>query len=216
MIRLKNNNLSKIKAVIFDVDGVLVDSKHANFIYVRDTLKHFGHREIKEEEYIKLFHGTGEYVVRKLIPDITEEELEKLREYQSEVAQNYHKYARLNPGIKDILKFLKNKGILLGVVTNRTNSVFKILEFFEIRDYFEVVVGSHDVTNAKPHPEPVLKATKSLKIKPEHVMYIGDSDTDVESANAAGAVSVFYSEDENPDANFNIKNIDELKKIINL
>ena len=63
----------KIRAVIFDVDGVLVNSERANFLYVRDTLKHFGHREIKEEEYRRLFHGTGEYVVRTLIPNITED-----------------------------------------------------------------------------------------------------------------------------------------------
>ena len=102
----------------------------------------------------------------------------------------------------------------MGVVTNRTTSAVKILEFFGIKDYFGVIIGSHDVTNTKPHPEPVLKAIELLEVRPEETMYIGDSGSDVESANAAGAISVFYSDEKNPDAKFNISDMEEIKELV--
>ncbi len=202
------------KAVIFDVDGVLVDSRRSNFLYMRDTVKHFGHREITEEEYHGLFHKSGRDVIRTLMPGITEDKLDEIRRYQDGMFEGYFRFARLNNGVLETLDFLRDRGIRLGVVTNRTKSARKILEFFGIEKYFKVVLGADDVTSTKPHPEPVLKAAKLLRVRPEDVMYVGDSDPDVQSANAAGAISVFYSDKKNPMAKFNISDMEELQLIV--
>ena len=67
-----------IKVVLFDIDGVLVDSKGSNYRYIRDTMKRLGYT-VTEEDYKRLFHKTGREVVKALVPEIDKAELEEIR-----------------------------------------------------------------------------------------------------------------------------------------
>ncbi len=201
-----------IKVVLFDVDGVLVDSKGANYQYVRDTMKKFGY-DVSRKDYEMLFHHTGRAVVKALVPGIDEAELEEIRKHQNKVSSDYFRFARLNPGVRETLEWLEQKGIRMGVVTNRSSSAGKILEFFNIGSYFDVVVTAGDVEKQKPDPEPLMKAVGVLGVVPAEAAYIGDSESDVDSANAAGLVSVFYSDKGNKNAKFSISDMDGLRAL---
>lgn len=187
-----------IKAILFDVDGVLVDSLKANELYKKRLFRQAGHHDV-DEIIESSFHKPFKQVVKEVLEskNITDEkEADKifelmldpqLREFQA----RHYKFP------KDLNKILEklHKRFVLGVVTSRIKAgADEILGLGAIEKYFDVVISVDDVINYKPHPEPLEKALKKLSLKPEEAIYIGDSDTDIMAAHAAGMPSIHLSE----------------------
>jgi HAD superfamily hydrolase (TIGR01509 family) len=102
--------------------------------------------------------------------------------------------ARLKPepGLLPTLQSLKERGLLLAISTSRTTNMDHILERFALKPFFDLVVTSRDVAHPKPHPESVEKILRAFDLEKEEVLLVGDSETDRETALAAGIRFVAY------------------------
>jgi phosphoglycolate phosphatase len=97
----------------------------------------------------------------------------------------------LFPEVLATLAALKEKGLLLGVVTNKpTPFVMPLLESFGMADDFQVIIGGDDVKQKKPHPEALFNTMNAMKLSADQLLFVGDSRNDIQAAQAAGCLSV--------------------------
>lgn len=89
--------------------------------------------------------------------------------------------------MNETMEGLLSRGIKLGIVTTKIRpTTLKALEMFDLLKYMETIVTVNDVSQAKPHPEPVLTAVANLGVDPARTLMVGDSAVDIQSAKAAG------------------------------
>ncbi|MDD5730691.1 MAG: HAD family phosphatase [Candidatus Omnitrophica bacterium] len=179
---------SRPKAVIFDMDGVIVDSMPYHFIAWYEALRPFGVRvscfdvysregERWEKTLTELLKKAGITPGRKL--------LRKIFLRRQRIFKSYYKRFLFN-GAKETLIFLKRKGFLLGLVTGTpAKEVISILPK-EIRLLFDSIIAGDSVKNGKPHPEPYFKAAASLNVKPSQCAVIENAPYGIKSASKAG------------------------------
>ena len=190
---MNTSNINEHKPIIlFDLDGTLIDSTDAiveTFFYSFDKLN-FKHNFAQED-------------ITSLIGyplDIMYTNLGVKKDRVDEFVQTYKKrYREISIAQTLLLDFAKEAVELaysfarLGVVTTKTGAYSKpLLENFGIWDYFETLVGREDVTNPKPHQEPILKALSNMNIddiSSKNIYMIGDTKLDLESAKNAGVDS---------------------------
>jgi pyrophosphatase PpaX len=194
----------KPNGILFDLDGVLVDSFNAWLAALNDALKIYNHNMITKEEFIEKYWGHDLF-----------DNLEKMNlTYEVGIACNkmYKKHVdkvRIYPDTKDILNKLKMYKKV--VITNTPkDSAFQVLKQFNILRFFEFVLTSNDVKMSKPDPEIVIKSCKLLNSKPTEVILIGDTRSDVIAGKAAGCKVIGV----NVDADYTINNISELENFL--
>lgn len=194
---------SNIKAVLFDVDGVLVDSFEAGLHFVGDILEHMGRARPTRHELRKAFHLPLPLALQALSKAELTEELERLHEIIPKIRYRYD-LLREFPHTQAMMNGLKTR-YALGLVTNRTREGLKrYFNFSKNERLFDVLVTSEDVTHPKPNPAPLLLAAKRLTLSPADCVYVGDSQSDVEAGKAAGMKVVFYGRKKNPAADATI------------
>jgi HAD superfamily hydrolase (TIGR01662 family) len=203
-----------IKAVIFDIDGVLVDSFYANLKYLQDLFKKAGRKQITKRQYeTEGFYRSLKDVVRMFGQCKNEKEVEEICLLSNKVKYDSGlcKYpAALNKTISKLSKSYK-----LAVVTSRIKRTAELaLLDSKINKYFSTLVYYGQYKNPKPDPEPLLLALKRLKIKPKEAVYIGDAFTDIQAAKAAGMKMILFSKDKISGADARTTRFAELPKLI--
>jgi pyrophosphatase PpaX len=191
-------------AILFDMDGVLVDSLDSWWISLNTALKKYNHKELSKEEFLSKYWGHDLYdnIKKMNLP------LEVGRFCNIIYGKNINKI-KIYVETKDTLKKLNS--YKKAIITNTPKDcAVQILKRFNIEKYFEFVMTSDDVKMAKPNPEIVIKSCKKLRLKPENVVLVGDTDSDVKAGRDAGCKVIGI----NIDADYTIKNISELTKII--
>jgi HAD superfamily hydrolase (TIGR01549 family) len=207
-------DISKIKAVIFDCDGVMFDTAIANRKYYDEVLEKFNRPQLTDEQFINVHMMTVKAAIEYLFSDIKDLSdvfacLEKI---------GYHKfieYMVMEKGFEKLLMSLKDNGYIIGIATNRTNTMEKILKDFHLEEYFDVVMTSAMVKNPKPDPEQLIIIMEKLKLNPEEIFFIGDSEYD---GKAAAGAKVKFAAFKNPDmkADFNVDSMDEIARILHI
>jgi pyrophosphatase PpaX len=183
-----------IKAVLFDIDGVLIDSFDANLKFYQDLFTAAGYPPITRVQFLQLFHATMFDVIKTVTKSPSEKEVQRIWKMGNSRAVPYPvdlmKVPRdINETIQRLSKIYR-----LGIVTSRVrNGVFEFPKLASLQQYFSLVVAYEDTTNHKPHPEPLLFAAKQMKITPDEIVYIGDLDNDIQAASAAGMKVIIYS-----------------------
>jgi phosphoglycolate phosphatase len=185
-------NPRKVRCVIYDCDGVLFDSFEANTKLYNDLCVSVGRVPLREEE-MQYVHSHTVYEAIHFIFG-KEDGLEKkaLESMKQVDLRNYIVYLKMEPHLFEALEKLKENGILRVINTNRTTSMEHIMERFNLRPYFEMVVTALDVKNPKPHPESIEKIIASLQLKKEEAIFVGDSDVDKQTAESSGVRFVAY------------------------
>ncbi len=204
-----------IKAVIFDVDGVLVDSLKANFHFFQDLMDKFGHGFMKLEEYSNYFHLHMRDVIKHSTKLDDEVEIDKI--WQSGKNREVPYRHELLGSPEFLAETIKNmsESYSLGIATSRTkNYIFTMPHLESLEKYFKISVGYEDTQNHKPHPEPLLLAAEKLGFSPEECVYVGDAETDIIAAKSAGMKSILYSKEKLYGADFNFSSFQELPGII--
>ncbi len=165
------------KAILFDIDGTVLDARDFVFDAVKYTLAQAGY-PYPEEKVIKKAMGKPLVEFYKtLLSGIDPIKLSELhQEFQKE---NYH-LIKLFPETQKTLKVLKASGFLMAAVSNRMRkSLLYSLKLTKILPFFDVVVAADDVTNPKPHQDHLLTALRSLQVKPEKAFMVGDTENDI-------------------------------------
>ena len=177
--------LQRLACVIFDMDGTLTQTNElifASFNHV--ALKYIG-KILSPPEIIALFGPPEEGALRRMfgeqnVPGAMDELCDFYRAHHKEMA-------RLHTGMDDMLRYLKQKGVRLAVFTGKGKRTATItLEEFGIAEYFDLIVSGNDVVKHKPHPEGIARVLEAFTLKPEEVLMVGDSLTDLKASRAAG------------------------------
>ncbi len=174
----------KIKAIILDIDGVLLDSTKQLIKFHKMVAKLLGLRIPEDREFSVLWGRPIEDFLKTLWPDAD------INEYRRVAREIFDKEVIKFPpikGAKITLDKLKELGLKLGIVTGRRKkyTIKHMKEAGFDLNMFDVVISSEDTKKHKPRPEPILHACKLLKIKPEEAVYVGDSLLDYQSAKRA-------------------------------
>jgi 2-phosphoglycolate phosphatase len=178
-----------LQAVIFDLDGTLVDTA-AEFVVVVQALRAEHGREPMNPERIRASVSNGARSLVTLGLDLPEEaegfETQRLRllELYAEVLGSV---ARPYPGITELLAELEQRGISWGIATNKPRYLTEpLLQRLDIRPPPGSVVCPDDVSERKPHPESLFLNCRELACEPTQAIYVGDHLRDIEAGNRAG------------------------------
>ncbi len=201
------------KALVFDCDGVLFDSKEANRAYYNALLAAVGLPPMTEEQLAFAHCHTVFEVIDYLIPD------PKLRQqaYKAREKLNYSNflsYMRPEPYVKEALSAFK-RVFKLGMATSRTNTIYRLLEIYDLRSFFDLIISALDVQRPKPHPEALYKIMDAFKIKNDELIYVGDAEVDAEMAKRASVTFVAYKRPDLP-ADIYVNNFLELAEVLGI
>jgi len=177
-----------IQGVVFDLDGTLIDSTDA---IVASMFHMFDELSLDRPPREAIIDSIG-VVLEKQIATMTDHDpIEGARVYRAHYGETAPKKTVALPGARDALQVLADAGLSLGFATSKRRSYAQvILDHLELLDFFTARVGPDDVTNHKPHPEPIELAASQLGIEPGAMLYVGDLPIDHQAATAAGAACV--------------------------
>ncbi|HBX74549.1 MAG: HAD-IA family hydrolase [Acidaminococcaceae bacterium] len=180
--------MKRYKAIIFDLDGTLLDTLTDLAEGTNYALRKNGFPERSVED-IRRFVGNGarKLIERAVSPDREEWALERVREdfnifYKEHCKDNTGPY----PGIMKMLEELAKEGFLLGVVSNKPDFAVQELVPEYFGSLFSSVSGEREGIAKKPAPDLIWEAMKNLHVEREEAVYVGDSEVDLQAAANAG------------------------------
>jgi len=191
-----------IKAIIFDMDGVLVDSEPFN-IEIEKRQFELNHLSILEEEHHQ-YMGVATDVMWREIAKRQSLSLPVETLIEQNKTESIHYFTELKeipvmPGLVDLLEKLTLKNFPIAVASSSFPEIIElILQRTGLRKHFQVVVSSQEAGKSKPEPDVFLLAAKQLGINPQDCMVIEDSANGIKAAKAAGMRCIAF---EGPGAN---------------
>ena len=183
----------KIKLIIFDLDGTLVNSSVDITNALNYAIEPYGLEKITVEKTISLVGEGITRLIEKLLgerrTDIGGMVLERFLEHYSEHLTDF---TVPYPGVRDTLEMLGN--YKKAVLSNKREDLSRrLLDDLELSGYFEIIWGSDSVPEKKPSPVPVLELLKQASCGPDEAVIVGDSNYDIEAGRAAGVRTVAVS-----------------------
>jgi phosphoglycolate phosphatase len=190
---------NNIEAVIFDLDGTLIDSAEDLHRALNHTLAEYGRKTLDLTTVKSLIGGGLAALVKRgfeaMGPALSPKELEDV---VSRFTHHYDEgllvHTNLYPGVLMTLKTLLKNNRHLGICTNKTyDQSIAILEGLKISGYFDVITGGDSTDRRKPDPKPLLKTLEEMGATPTTALFVGDSEIDVETAVRAGTISILVT-----------------------
>ena len=183
-------NHPKFRAVLFDLDGTLLDTLADLGGSVNRVLEKHGWPTHPIDDY-KYFVGEGaRLLVERAIPEAHRDKTTVeacLQEYREMYAKHWKDSTQVYPGIPELLDELTARNIALGVLSNKPDGMTrKCVEHFLSKWTFKAILGQRDEVARKPDPSGALEAARLMGVGPTDVLYVGDTATDMETATAAG------------------------------
>ncbi len=187
-----------IRTVIFDMDGVLIDSE---IVYLRHQKKKLEKKYpwIKESDLYPLVgmdNNEDKYFMADLLGGDAEDPtfLQELKEVYSGVEISYPEIMR--PVVPSLLKSLKEQGLKIALASSsRMDNILEVLTSCKIREFFDFVVSGEQFVHSKPDPEIYFHVMKALEVQPEECLIIEDSTYGVTAAHRAGAHVIAVRDD---------------------
>jgi len=180
-----------VDTIIFDFDGVLVDTgpdvaNAANF-----TLRSLGLEELPPQTIAGYIGGGAEMLMRRCLAERADD---LISQSLPVFVKRYNEYCcvdtRMYDGVQTVLDHYRQAGKHIAIATQKNEPITQaILEGFKITPYFEVVIGPASVTHRKPHPESLLRILEQIGTAAEHTVMVGDTAFDIQAGKAAGTLT---------------------------
>lgn len=203
------------KAIIFDIDGVLLDSFEANWKFYQDLMVKNGYRAPTRKEILAIINLPMMDGIKILTGLTDEAEIKRIWKMGRDRVVPYPVgLVSIPEGLEEVIKNLSRK-YQLAIVTSRVkNSVYSISYLAKLKKYFKVAVAYEDTAEHKPSPGPLLLAARKLNLKPGECVYVGDMASDLTAARAAGMKAVMYSKNKFNRADAQTKIFKKLPEVI--
>ena len=182
-------DLRKVKAVLFDLDGTLLDTVNDIGTCVNETMCRYGYPARELSEYPNLVGHGAKDLVRAALPEgLDEETVSKVhQDYVLYYRENCDKLVQYYPGVTELLDFLFEKGYKVGIITNKTQATAeKIVGKYLPQYKFDLMWGNNGVRPLKPNTAAAALACEELGVTADAVLFVGDGDTDMEFGSKAG------------------------------
>ncbi|MBQ1336734.1 MAG: HAD family phosphatase [Thermoguttaceae bacterium] len=211
--------------IIFDMDGVLINSNAAHLASWKKIAAQDG-VSFSDEVFWKTFGMTSEYIVEKYWGNttLTTKQISAIVDRkETAFRESVKEFVQPIEGSVDFVRFLLKKGYKMAVGSSAPRvNVEYVLDWLEIRDCFnECVVAGDEVKQGKPAPDIFLTAAKKLNTTPENCVVIDDSRSGVNAGKNAGMTTIGFfsaghSQDEYENADYVVRSFEEIKKILHL
>lgn len=217
-----------MKAVIFDMDGVIVDTNPHHRIAWRDYYQRYG-KTLSDEDFVQYVSGKhNDDILKHLFAgqDLTADEAKRLAHEKEALFRELYQH-EITPieGLIPFLKALKAANMLTAVATSApVENLDFIMDALGIRTYFDVLLNESMVSHPKPDPEIYQKAMSLLGVEPTESVIFEDSMTGIQAAKAAGATVVGMATTQSPDElwpfvddvaqDFTTMTVDRLEKLV--
>lgn len=182
--------MKKIKAILFDMDGVLIEAKDWHYEALNEALRLFGH-EISRQEHLTTFDGLPTRDKLNLISETSFLPV-SLHGFVNEMKQHYTK-TQIELKCKPLfqheyaLSKLKNEGYKIAVCSNSIRaSIDNMMEKAALTQYLDLIMSNEDVTKGKPNPEIYTTAMQRLGVLPEECLILEDNKNGIAAAKASG------------------------------
>lgn len=183
--------MANIKAVLYDLDGTILDTNELIFRSFMYALQGVVADEFGREHIIP---SMGQPLVDQLRLFSGQEDVaELLKKYRVYNLSHHDEFVKPFPYVNEVLAKLEQHGILQGVVTSKMRmTTERGLRYVGIMSHIHpsAIMSIDDVVHPKPHPEAIVKAIESLSVLPEETIMLGDSAVDMQAAVAAGCIPV--------------------------
>jgi len=180
--------MNAVRAVIFDLDGTLIDSNWVHLQSWRGALKILG-LQARDQEVIDRLGLRTVDIAKSLVSSHDEQTVAKLVELKSQLFENtWRLEVKPRYGALGMLRIMKARGVKSAVASsNKNDRISKTVKYFAMDLLLDAIVGIDEVEAGKPDPALVLTAIKKLGVIPKESIYVGDSRYDIEAGRAAGA-----------------------------
>lgn len=182
-----------MKAVVFDLDGTLINSLKDIALCMNDVLKEFNYKTHEIEQY-NYFVGDGALVLsQNVLPnDSTQEEVQMVFKRFKEVYDlNIYHNTKPYEGIMELLKKLENEEFKLGILSNKPHEfTLKYAQKYFKHLNIQEVHGQKEDIPKKPHPMGALNIAKNFNLDTKEIFYVGDTSTDMKTATNANMKSI--------------------------
>lgn len=187
-----------VHAVIFDMDGTLIDSIDIYFKIVEVALERLKLPQVSRKQILDAAEN-GDFNWELVLPNEVHHKKDEIIgqawEIINEIAtQMFEENLKLIRGADNILQSISKSIPRIGLVTSTQRNYLKIkmqpLKRAGVEKLFEVIITSDDVPNRKPDPDPLIECAKRLDVDPNKCVYVGDTRTDIKAGKAAGMKTV--------------------------
>lgn len=215
-------NINKIKAVIFDMDGVIFDTELVYLKVWSEVFEKYGYK-LKKEIYIQVL-GTGRENVKRVFLNNYGEDLPidiMYKEKDENLDRAVELGVSLKAGADEILANLKNNNFKIALATSAAKErALKQLKQADIEKFFDVIISRDDVKETKPNPEIFLKAAEKLNVLPSECIVIEDSSAGIRAAFNARMIAIHVVDLKEADEDIlnhcynSYKNLNEIQKVL--
>jgi phosphoglycolate phosphatase len=180
------------RAVLFDLDGTLVDSAPDLVAALASLCREIGRAEPDPVAVSRVVSAGGRAILRCGILGIDEARVEELLpRYLELYAARGNASTELYPGMDEVLRDIESRGIAWGIVTNKVGWLAApIIERLDLTARCGALVAGDTLEHRKPHPAPILHACALMAVDPARTLYVGDDLRDIEAGRAAGTRTI--------------------------
>jgi 2-hydroxy-3-keto-5-methylthiopentenyl-1-phosphate phosphatase len=182
---IHNDLEKKIRGIIFDLDGTLIEAYEAIYLGLKEALQQFGREIFPFTDLKKYLKADLEATLSQFFsPEEVPEGVPIMRRKYEEV---YLEKTHFLDGAKEVLDALYSRGIAMGVASNKLGRFSRgALAHLGVSDYFKSVIGAGDVLRNKPFPDMIHAVLREMDLPPADAVFVGDTLTDIETGKQAG------------------------------
>ncbi len=182
---------AKLSGVIFDCDGVIINSHVANAMFYNAVLAAFDLPPMTQEQAYFAFMSTVKQALEHIIPEHLHPQVPKVCTEAVNYQRDIMPHVEIMDGFLDFVVWLRQKNVRMAVHTNRASGMPFLFERFQLEGFFDPVMTAA-IVQPKPDPEGVFVILDTWKVPKETVLFVGDSPVDQQTAAAAGVSFVAF------------------------